>query len=136
MRYATIDGSELSAIATIFSQNMKGSADGGSDVLKSASSAAATFARARVRQNLIAKLYPEGLSESFVMSAFYHSCCFSCAWAQEVNAVMVWASEGRGIQLYYGDWTECKCGQLTDRRGALVYTAEVAPQVGMMVRER
>ena len=134
MRFANVKGSGLAATATVFANALPSGEQGGSDAAKSAANAAAAFARARVRQTLIAKFYPEGYSEGYVLSGFYHCCCPSCAWCQEVNAVMVWSVETKGMPLYYGDWSQCKCGQLVNQSGALVYSAEMTPSAGLMER--
>ena len=122
MRYAAIEGSGLAATATVFANNFPGSNEGGSDAAQSAANAAAAFARARVRQNLVQKFYPEGASEGFATSAFYHCCCASCAWCQEVNAVMVWSREAKGKRVYYGPAQSCGCAQLVDENNRFVYS--------------
>lgn len=136
MRYAGIKGSGTAAVATVFAQNLPDSSDGGNAALKGAAQAAAAYARARVRQNLIAKFYPEGASEGFVWSVFYHACCVSCAWCQEVDAVMVWSQEVKGKQIFYGSAQDCKCAQLVDGNGRFVYQNQVTipPTVGVMER--
>jgi hypothetical protein len=134
MRYAGIEGSTFAATADIVSGAL--SSTRGNGAAKSAAGAAAVYSKARVRQNLVAKFYPEGMSEGFTLSLFYHCCCSRCAWAQEVNAIMVWAEETKGKQLYYGSVQSCNCAHLTDDSGRLVYkaSAESAPTTGVMDR--
>ena len=137
MKYAGIKGAVAAAGATFVAQQIPDSNGGGSDLAKGIAGAAATWLRATVRINLISKFYPEGASEGIGQAACYHTCCFSCAWCQEVNAVMVWSQETKQKPLFYGPVSACKCGELVDGNGRLVYQAKIveyAPAEGLMER--
>lgn len=137
MKYAGIDGAVAAAGATFVAGQIQTTEQGGSDTARGIANATATWLRANVRLNLIAKLYPEGRSEGRGLAIFYHACCFSCAWCQEVNAVMVWSQETKERQLFYGPATSCACGDLIDAKGNFVYAdfVEYAPATGLMERQ-
>lgn len=137
MKYAGVQGSTTAAISTYVAGAIPNNKDGSSGIAKTAASAAATALRANVRQNLIRKFYPEGYSEGMGWSIFVHACCFSCAWCQEVNAVMVWSQHVQGKKLYYGSASGCRCANLVDANNRLAYAdvpPEFAPKSGIMER--
>lgn len=137
MKYAGVQGSTTAALSTYVANTIPNNNDGSSGVAKTVASATATVLRADARQNLIRKLYPEGYSEGTGWSLFVHACCFSCAWCQEVNAVMVWSQHVKGRKLYYGSAQACRCANLVDANNRLAYAdlpQEIAPKAVRMKR--
>lgn len=137
MKYAGVEGASAAAIGTFVAGQIPDSKEGGSTFAKNIAGGVATALRANVRQNLIMKFYPEGYSEGTGWSVFVHACCFTCAWCQEVNAVMVWSRETKAKPLFYGPVQQCRCANLVDGNNRLAYAnlpPEYAPKQGIMSR--
>lgn len=120
-----LQGEDLAAGATFLANQLNRSTsnavvNGGSGILFAL---VAAGARARVRQSLVSLLFPQGKSESFFVSLFYHCCpCIApCAWVQEVDAVMTWSEETYDQKIYYGSVGQCACLQFVGDDRQFVY---------------
>ena len=81
----------------------------------------ATYLRAGVRGQLVGKIFPEGKSQGTCQAYLAHCCCVPCAIVQDVDAVMAYSDEQNGKPLEYGKLTSCKCLNLTDKDGTMIY---------------
>ena len=84
MKLAGVKGADQAATLSIVASALRDN-DGNGSPLAGAASAAAAFSAAKVRQNLVKKLFPEGRAESFGWALFAHGCCGPCAWCQVIS---------------------------------------------------
>ena len=75
--------------------------------LGDATQAAASLKGASIRQKMAIRYYGLQKAESVVFSNFAHCCCQPCALCQEVDAVMVWHKETKGVPMHYGRFPSC-----------------------------
>ena len=122
--YDLVDlGNEARAVATmrVFASAIpQGGGDGGGNMagaLGGAVNAAAAYRASGLRIKLSNRLYGRNADGGTFGSAFKQCCCVQCANAQEIDAILTYIEDTRGVQLRYGTFCTPRCCNFVNEQG-------------------